>query len=298
VAAHGGRAAERGQGTVEWIGLVLLVSLALVGALAVAGVRAPTGLAAAIYSRMVCALDVAGPCSGDPELVVAYDPDVAAAVRDHAPQIRYEDGMTALPVDFRSCRDAGCGNGPDAGAVSSSDTGEPAAAFVHVIDCRADAAALAESRGYDCSGGREGNLYVQYWLYYEDSTTAPALPGDVGHHQDDWEGYQVRIGPDGVDARATSHNGYNYDGGAGSWASDIGISQRSAWGSETGHLYVAGGSHAGHVHEDWDRLRRSRWTPADHLWLIPIETLDPAARRTPFAVIPPWRKPVYRDPEG
>jgi hypothetical protein len=31
--------------------------------------------------------------------------------------------------------------------------------------------------------------------------------------------------------------------------------------------------------------------------MVPIETLDPAARRTRFAVVPPWRKPVYHDPE-
>jgi hypothetical protein len=42
---------------------------------------------------------------------------------------------------------------------------------------------------------------------------------------------------------------------------------------------------------------RTRWTPADRLTLVPIETLDPGARRTRFAVVPPWRKPVYRDPE-
>ncbi len=106
----------------------------------------------------------------------------------------------------------------------------------------------------------------------------------------------MRIGPGGTEARATSHHGYNYDGGLGSWASDAGLVHRSAWGPSTGRLYVSGGSHAGHVHED-RRPSLARWTPADRLTLIPIETLDPAARRTRFAVVPPWRKPVYRDPE-
>jgi hypothetical protein len=82
----------------------------------------------------------------------------------------------------------------------------------------------------------------------------------------------------------------------GSWLSDAGLIHRSAWGPSTGRLYVSGGSHAGHVHEDKPPAR-SRWTPADRLTLIPIETLDPAARRTRFAVVPPWRKPVYHDPE-
>ena len=184
------------------------------------------------------------------------------------------------------------GNGPSSGGVWASDTGRLATAFVHVVDCRA-----AEPRGRDCSGGRAGNLYIQYWLFYEDSTSLRALPGRVGSHQDDWEGYQVRIGPGGTDARATSHHGYNYDGGLGSWLSDAGLVHRSAWGPSTGLLYVSGGSHAGHVHEDRRPGRPSRWTPADRLNLVPIETLDRAARRTGFAVVPPWRKPVYRDPE-
>jgi hypothetical protein len=57
----------------------------------------------------------------------------------------------------------------------------------------------------------------------------------------------------------------------------------------------SGGSHAGRVHEDG--RARSRWTPAGRLTLVPIETLGPAARRMGFAVVPPWRKPVYHDPE-
>jgi hypothetical protein len=241
--------------------------------------------------------------------------------------------MTALPVDFRSCRGRACGNGPDSGPVWRSDTGEPAAAFVHVVDCRAAEPGGSGPERRDCSGARAGNLYLQYWLYYENSNSLRALPGSVGSHEDDWEGYQVRIGPGGTDARATSHHGYNYDGGLGSWASDAGLVRRSAWGPSTGRLYVSGGSHAGHVHENrrlsLRRIRRAggaagagalatlrgagarvrvsrrltalppptRWTPADRLTLVPIETLGPAARRTRFAVVPPWRKPVYRDPE-
>src|SRR5689334_22391334 len=46
------------------------------------------------------------------------------------------------------------------------------------------------------------------------------VPGGVEHHEDDWEGGQVRVTPDGVESRATSHHGYNYDGGPMSWPSD------------------------------------------------------------------------------
>ena len=295
-----GRAAaqEGGQATIEWTGLALLVCLLVAGVLAALGARLPaTGLARTIAARLICAAGLSDACAVEPELVAAYGAELALQVAENAPRIIYERGMTALPVDFRSCRGGRCGNGPDSGAVWSSDAGEPAAAFVHVVDCR-DAKARVQSaaRRIDCSGDRGGHLYIQYWLYYEDSTSLRDLPGGVGFHEDDWEGYQVRIGPAGTEARATSHHGYNYRGGPGSWLSDAGVVHRSAWGRSLGHLYVSGGSHAGHVDED-RHSSAPRWTPADRLELIPIETLDPSARRTRFAIVPPWRKPVYRDPE-
>jgi hypothetical protein len=289
-------ASESAQATVEWIALVVVVSLLVLGLVAGTAARLPgTDLARAIAARLVCAVRLFGSCAEGAELVAAYGPALAGLVHENAPEIAYEDEMTALPVDFRSCRGRRCGNGPDSGAVWTSDSGEPAAAFVHTVDCRtAESRYVAADEGYDCSAGRSGNLYLQYWLYYEDSTSLRRLPGSVGHHEDDWEGYQVRIGAGGTDSRATSHHGYNYSGGVGSWLSDAGLVHRSAWGSSTGRLYVSGGSHAGRVAGDSDP---SRWTPAEHLSLIPIETLEPADRRTRFAVDPPWRKPVYRNPE-
>jgi hypothetical protein len=203
------------------------------------------------------------------------------------------------------------------------------------VDCRTSLArAESTGQGYACAGERSGNLYIQYWLYYEDSTWLGGIArGGLARHEDDWEGVQVRITPEGIESRATSHNGYNYDGGPMSWPSDAGVLPRAAWGRSTGKLFVSGGSHAGHVHENRHlSVRRvghagadigvnayalaggrrppaelprrltvapahSRWTPASRLVLIPIETLDPAARRTRFAITPPWEKPVYRDPE-
>jgi hypothetical protein len=287
---------ERAQATVEWIALVLVVALFLLGLVAGTAARLPaSGLVRAIVARFVCAVRLFDSCAEDAELVAAYGPALAALVHENAPEIVYEDEMTALPVDFRSCREKRCGNGPDSGAVWTSDSGEPAAAFVHAVDCRtAESRAVAAHHGYYCSHGRTGNLYLQYWLYYEDSTSLRRLPGGLGHHEDDWEGYQVRIGADRTESRATSHHSYNYSGGVGSWLSDAGLVHRSAWGGSTGRLYVSGGSHAGRVAVD---SHAGRWTPADRLGLIPIETLDTGARRTRFAVDPPWRKPVYRDPE-
>jgi hypothetical protein len=300
-------ARERGQGTVEWIGIVLLVLMLLLGLLSALGAVPATGLARTIAARLICAAGLDDSCAIEPDLVDAYGPELAAEVADHAPVIVYESGMSALPVDFRSCRGSRCGNAPESGEVMASYTGERVAAFVHAIDCRTELSrAQCAARGLDCSGERAGNLYLQYWLYYEDSTSLRDLPGRIGFHQDDWESYQVRIGRGAAEARASSHHGYNYDGGIGSWASDAGVIHRSAWGPAAGRTYVSGGSHAGHVHENGRLTRRGRiaqppkprWTPADRLVLIPIETLDSRSRRTRFAVSPPWRKPVYRDPEN
>jgi hypothetical protein len=327
---------QEGQTTVEWVGLCLVVATLMLGLLAMVGSGLPGGVfARAIATRLLCAAGLSSICGENGDLVAAYGSELAGQVERNAPEIVYEAGMTALPVDFRSCRGSACGNGPDSGPVWRSDTGEPAVAFIHVVDCRTAAARTqSTARGYDCGGERSGNLYIQYWLYYQDSTwLGGVVPGGVERHEDDWEGIQIRIGPDGVESRATSHHGYNYDGGVTGWPSDTGLVPRAAWDRSTGKLFVSGGSHAGHVHENRHlsirrvgragagvgvdayalasgrrpdaklprRLTvppaRSRWTPASHLTLIPIETLDGRALRTRFAITPPWEKPVYRDPE-
>jgi hypothetical protein len=176
--------------------------------------------------------------------------------------------MTALPVDFRDCRSPACSDGPGTGRVARSLAGRPAVAFTHLVDCRDPArAALGD---HDCSGLRAGRIYIQYWTYYGDSATARGTPivGAAGYHRDDWESYQVRINPDGtIDARASSHNGYNgSDNAALDWASDaagkvpgasgirdaserVGLRDERGWTPSEGTLYVSGGSHAGHATE-------------------------------------------------
>ncbi len=206
---------ERGQATVEWIALVLLAALLLLGLLAAAGGRLPGGeLARSILGRIVCAVRLDGSCGDDgaAALALAYGNELAATIREHAPDLLFEEGMVALPVDYRRCREPACSDGPETGTVTRSTSGERVVAFVHVIDCRA--AAIAESReaGYDCTGEREGNLYLQFFFYYPTSSTTKAIPGDVGFHPDDWESLHVRIGPDGTAyVRASSHKGYNYE---------------------------------------------------------------------------------------
>jgi hypothetical protein len=232
------------------------------------GLRFPgMALAYEIGERIICAVKLSYGCRSDPQLAEAYA-ELASEVRDNAPRIVYERGMTALPVDFRSCRSPVCSDGPQTGRVTRSLAGRPVAAFTHVIDCRDPAG--AEARGYDCSGERAGRVYIQYWTYYGDSATSRGTPvlGSAGYHRDDWEGYQVRINPDGsVDARASSHNGYNgADAPAVDWASDasgkvpgasairdatekLGLRDERGWTRTEGTLYVSGGSHAGHATE-------------------------------------------------
>ncbi len=153
---------QRGQTTVEWVGLFLLVCLLLAGMLA-AGVRVPgVSLARAVASRILCAASLADTCGDEPALIAAYGSDVGKLVRDHMPTIAFERGARALPVDYRLCRSTECGDGPQRGDVRRSSEGLPVSAFVHVVDCRPGAVAKAEAAGEDCSGARAGNLYIQY----------------------------------------------------------------------------------------------------------------------------------------
>lgn len=309
-----------GQSTVEWIGLVLLASLLALGGLAVAGSRIPGGaLAQAIAERMVCAVRLSDGCDADPALDHAYGAEVASLLREHAPRLRYERGMVALPVDYRSCREDACSRGAATGEIWRSTTGEPVVAFVHVVDCHATASGRSSRAGIDCSGRREGNLYLQYWFYYAGSATAEGkvIPdaireastalGKPTFHEDDWESYAVRIGPGSADARASAHYGYVYDLDGG-WRPRVGSRRdgslrvrdpwpKHGWGPETRTLYISGGSHAGNARAIREVVRI---TPRDRLTLIPLEPIVARGPAQSFApgIKPPWRKQVWGDPEA
>jgi hypothetical protein len=268
-----------------------------------------TALAREIASRILCAASLADGCGDEPVLIAAYGTEVGKLVREHMPEIFFERGSRALPVDFRRCRRAVCGDGAESGFVYRSDAGLPVTAFVHVVDCRPDAAEKAESIGADCSGPRAGNLYIQYWLYYADSATLRSVPivGAMGYHHDDWESVQIRVGADGSTAeRASSHEGYNHDQGVANWGSDAGIGPlndiaeavgarpHNGWGSETHALLVSGGSHAGNA----DGIPRAdRLIAGRRVHLIPLEPIA-ATSTARFAITAPWRKHVWRDPEA
>jgi hypothetical protein len=301
---------ESGQGTVEWVALISIVSV-LLTVLVAAGVwGSGEEIVRAVASRILCAASLADSCGGDePVLIATYGTEVGKLVRDHMPALLFERGSRAVPVDFRRCRSTTCGDGAEHGYVKRTRSGLPVSAFVHVVDCRPDAAEVSEAAGANCSGARAGNLYIQYWTYYADSATLRSIPvvGEEGYHPDDWEGVQIRIRPDGsIDERASSHDGYNYDEGTANWASDIGagalrgiseaagIRPLDGWGSETHLLFVSGGSHAGNA---FDVRGIQRLTPGSHIHLIPLEPIAVTSDAR-FAINPPWRKKVWRDPEA
>jgi hypothetical protein len=303
------RGSEDGQASVEWIGTLGVVALLLVGLVA-AGARVPGAtLAQELASRILCAAALADGCGDEPVLIAAYGTEVGKLVREHMPMLAFEQGSRALPVDFRRCRRSACGDGSPRGLAHRSDRGLPVTAFVHVVNCRAGEAEPAEAEGADCSEPRTGYLYIQYWLYYADSATLRDIPvvGGEGYHRDDWEMVEIRVGPDGrVDERASSHHGYNYALSATNWGSDAGIEvlreaaeelgARAAdgWGPARGLLLVSGGSHAGNAGGIPDV---DRFTPGRRVHLIPLEAIAATGAST-FAVISPWRKHVWRDPEA
>jgi hypothetical protein len=303
---------ERGQATIEWTGLVLLVSLLLGGAVGVRPHVDGRSFGGFLAHRMVCA--ARGGCDdGEAELRHAYGERDARLARRFAPNIAYESGEESIPVDYRRCRTRACADAPDDRDLDAhrSSTGTRATVFVRVIR-------------------RGGRRYIQYWLYYPDSNTTFAgsdrvwersyllpLLGRVfrgtarypGFHHDDWEGYQVRIDADGeVYARASSHRHYQ----GCKW-----LFCKNRWMRATGWTRVSRGSHAGHIPFSLEgpvggsrpriRLRarypgrdvRERTSTAEGLRLIPLEAVDRRSYRPRDPVVwPPWRKPVYRDPES
>ena len=92
--------AERGQATVEWVGLLFLALLVVAAVLVTVGwntVRA--SLRNAVLQNLICAVRLTEDCREEPQLRDDYGHELAALVRAHAPALLYEDGMTAMPVD-------------------------------------------------------------------------------------------------------------------------------------------------------------------------------------------------------
>jgi hypothetical protein len=98
-------------------------------------------------------------------------------------------------------------------------------------------------------------------------------------------------------ARASAHHGY---AGRLRWPNlnelPVELRARTAgWTPATGWTRVSRGSHAGHITDG--PARDERRTESNGVAVVPIESLSGAERATAFAIPPPWRKPVYADPE-
>ena len=279
---------ERGQAALDWVGMVLLVCCAC-GAAVAAGAGAIDGrpFGAELARALVCA--VRGGCaSGDDELSEAYGERDAALVREYLPNLVYEPRTRTLPVDFRRCRSHRCSDAPDEERLdvhrASGRRGAPATVFTH----------LARDGG---------ETFIQYWLYYPDSTSTWMGSAGIwnkvvepvtgkrypGFHPDDWESVQVRIDSRGeARMRASSHHWYQ------------GCKERrcrNQWTAWDGWSRVSYGSHAGHIPQPAPDPEE-RTTTAAGVRLVPIERLSAADRATEFDVTPPWEKRVYRDPRS
>jgi hypothetical protein len=276
---------ERGQASIEWIGLLLLVSVALAAGLAFVPAVDGRPLGAALARALVCA--VKGDCRSDgAALRRAYGERDAALVRANVPNVVYEPGTFTLPVDYRRCRSHRCSDAPDDRGLDvhrSARGGVPATAFTHVVR-------------------RGGKTYIQYWFYYPDSpSTFMGSHGilktlhihDPAFHKDDWEGYQVRIDADGTKSvRATKHGGYTWCKG------HIWHNSCERWGPPNGWTRVSRGSHAGHIPDTTPGTGlHERSTMAPGIKLVPLETLKhDTYKPLKGGIKPPWTKEVYVNP--
>ncbi|CAN5239451.1 hypothetical protein BH20ACT20_BH20ACT20_03210 [soil metagenome] len=313
---------ERGQATIEWVGLVLLASLVLGTLVTAVPVIDGRSFGGFLSHRIFCA--IRGHCNtGEASLARAYGEEDAELLRTYAPDVVYEPGERSIPVDFRSCREAACAAAPDDRDldVHRSEAGLPATVFTRVMR-------------------RDGSIYLQYWFYYPDSNSTVARSDELwdlgprrlgfggypGYHRDDWEGYHVRIDRSGqAHVRSTSHGHYQ-------WCKQS--SCHDLWGPRTGWTRVSRGSHAGHIPLDRETVPRSgdarlpiggglagralrgpptyryearlpgldlreRTSTAEGFVLVPLETIDRSAyRRLDEGISPPWEKRVYENPES
>ena len=117
---------SRGAATVEHAGLSLLIALLVIGGIAAFASGPVDGgrdVGFAIARKLRCGARGPGPCWRDP-LTEAYGRSVAGAVRELAPEPRAlpgPGGASLLPVDFRTCRTAGCASPGERHGLTASN---------------------------------------------------------------------------------------------------------------------------------------------------------------------------------
>ena len=163
------RAGERGQGTVEWVGMVCVVCLLLVGVLATGLAVSGVDLARTVATRMLCAVELADGCGDEPLLIATYGDEIGRLVWRHCRRSASRTGspgradrLPPLPRDRmrRRARRWAC---PPHRPAPAGDLVRPRRRLP------GGGAGGERSGGDDCSDERAGRLYLQYWLFYANS---------------------------------------------------------------------------------------------------------------------------------
>ena len=283
---------ERGQATIEWVGLVLLASLAL-GALATAvpavdgrSFGGASGAPDRLRGARVRLRRRSGRRASAP--TAPGMPSCCAATRRAWSTSR---ASARCPVDWRRCRARAV-----LGRARRPRPGRPPHAGRPARPPRSRALSAAAAR-----------TYLQYWLYYPDSNTAVAGLGLAVAAQSagagrDPAGHRPRPLPRlstpttgrvrGAGRPRRSRGGPRHARTAtGSGASEAEC--RDRWGPRTGWTRVSRGSHAGHVPAGL--ARRWRGAPASaRVQGRPPGTTGRASRVSTCASGPPLRRAAPR----
>jgi hypothetical protein len=257
---------ERGQGTIEYLGLLAALA-ALLALIALAVSHDPPQVPWARLIHLPWHHRV-----GTLDERALHDPVLGALIVSTAPSIVLErDGYgvdTTIPSSD-GCRSLGCAGFAQARCVL----------YVHVVH-------------------QPGRIVFEYWTYYPTSQT-DHLPivALQGYHRDDWEGLEVELSPEGrlLGARGSAHLGWN---GSAPWWDE----QRDDWAPYAGVAYRAAGSHAVGLRRDDIDLAGDGWN--GDLGVIPsgaceLRAADRAgmhARAFDPGSVAPWVKQAWSDP--
>jgi hypothetical protein len=256
----------RGQGTVEYAGLLAtlaLVALGLGAGLGLAGAR--LDLRALVPHPRRRALLTA-------DERALRNPRLLALVRRAVPTLVLERDRygadQGVPVDD-GCRAPAC---------AAFGLAEPVL-YVHLVRRRA-------------------GPVVELWTYYPDSLTDHLpVPALRGYHRDDWEGLLVAFDSAGrlLGARVSAHGGWN--GSTPWWNLDA-----ENWAPYRGLAYRASGSHALGLRPGGIDLSGDAWNgtlglvPAAAFTLRAADRAGLFARRFDPGAVPPWAKAAWRAP--
>ena len=255
---------ERGQGTVEYLGLLAVLAL-LLGLVAFALSADPPSipwshlLRSSRHARTPDERALRN--AGLGALIAAAAPSLVLERDDHGDDL-------AIPVSD-ACRYPGCAAYGKARCVL----------YVHVVRSAA-------------------RVVLEFWTYYPRSQT-DHLPVRAlqGFHLDDWEGLLVAFSPAGrlLGARGSAHLGWN---GSAPWWDE----RRDNWAPYGGVAYRAAGSHALGLRRGDIDLAGDGWNgdlavlPAGSCALRAADRAGRGARAFDPGAVAPWDKQAWTDP--